>query len=240
MKYANAPIKEALFDIRVSDLDITDVHDLKRMTEFLKPDFPLSSHRRSVTVDVTDSSKVTSKAKAELLGFIFASKDSTNQVQIRVDGCTLNIVNSYDQWDRHFETFMRVWNEYQSLFKPKSVVRIATRFINRIELPLPISSFQDYITNIPPIPKCLPQEIGRFFMQTQVPCNDRSKQVIITETIESQSEKTLPFILDIDVFQNGYEHIDQTKIAEDFGIMRTIKNEVFECCITDSTRKLFS
>jgi uncharacterized protein (TIGR04255 family) len=125
------------------------------------------------------------------------------------------------------------------MFSPNNVVRIALRFINKIEIPLPIVDFQHYILNMPPIPSCLPQIFTTFFMQVQVPSNDKYRNIIITETIEPEIEGMLPFILDIDVFQELNLQNSTNSIISNFEELRKIKNEIFENCITDKTRALF-
>ena len=78
-------------------------------------------------------------------------------LQIKQDGLTFNILKPYIKWEEHFAAFMQFWKEYDRLFAPNEIIRIATRYINRIEIPYPFHSFQDYILNMPPIPQCLPQ-----------------------------------------------------------------------------------
>ena len=83
---------------------------------------------------------------------------------------------------------------------------------------------------MPPIPKGLPQIFNSFFMQLQVPCSDNLRNAIITETMEPATENILPFILDIDVFQE--RGLSYTNLVENFNQIRLIKNEVFENCIS--------
>ena len=93
---------------------------------------------------------------------------------------------------------------------------------------------------MPPIPNCLPQTFATFFMQIQVPCNDSYRNVIITETIEPFTDSKLPFILDIDVFQELNVQNSTESIIANFDELRKVKNEIFESCITDKTRNLFA
>ncbi len=76
-------------------------------------------------------------------------------------------------------------------------------------------------------------------MQIQVPCKDAFRNVIITETIEPIDNSLLPFILDIDVFQELNVENSNDSLRHNFSEIRNIKNEIFENCITDKTRHLF-
>lgn len=240
MIYSNAPIKEAIFDIRVDRLNISDVNDLLNMKELILKDFPIEKKRHNITgmFQFSVDNPLESKTHSDLTGFIFISEDNTRQLQVRIDGFTLNILKPYQNWDNHFDVFMKYWNEYSNQFNPNKILRIATRFINRIDLPLPLASFQEYIQNTPPIPACLPQTFSNFFMQIQVPTIDQYRNVIITETIEPVTSQTLPFILDIDVFQELNIENSHESLYKNFSELRKIKNEIFENCITDKTRDL--
>ncbi len=241
MVYKNAPIREAVFDVRIDKLDIETVEQLASFKDKIIGDFPIEKKKYNVTgsFNFADESIVEKSTNRQLLGYIFLSNDGTRQIQARSDGFTFNVLKPYDNWEVHFEVFVKNWIEYSNLFKPSKILRIATRYINRIELPLPFKTFHEYILNTPPIPSCLPQAFSNFFMQIQVPHSDNYRRVIITETIEPPVDSKLPFILDIDVFQEeGIENLEE-KLRSEFYNIRQIKNQIFECCITDKARELF-
>lgn len=238
MKYKNPPIKEAVFDIRINRLKNDKLNVIEKLHESIT-DFPIKQKI------VTFAGKIEFKSNKPLQssthgqdidGFVFLSEDKNKQVQFRLDGYTYNILNTYDSWEVHFDEFWNFWELYQKELKPDEIIRIATRFINRIKLPSSID-FDDYITNMPPIPSCLPQKFSAFFTQTKTPIPVQNKEVIINETIETP-ENDLFFILDIDVYELG-EEIIKNDLVDKFTELRKIKNEVFECCITDKTRELF-
>ncbi len=113
------------------------------------------------------------------------------------------------------------------MFSPNNVIRIASRFINKIEIPIPFSDFKEFILNMPPIPNCLPRTFATFFMQIQVPCNDGYRNAIITETIEPFTDVKLPFILDIDVFQELNVQNSTESIVANFDEIRIVKKRNF-------------
>jgi uncharacterized protein (TIGR04255 family) len=241
MSYNKAPIREAIFDVRIDRLNIKDISNLQEFKSVVIDDFPIEKKKHNVTgtFQFSPDQRLESKAHSDLTGFVFLSQDNTRQIQIRIDGFTLNILKPYENWDTHFNIFLKYWNEYNSLFKPDNITRIATRYINRIEIPLPFNSFQEYVVNMPPIPNCLPQTFANFFMQIQVPSGSENKHVVITETIEPVENNMLPFILDIDVFREANLNNKIENLVKEFNDLRAIKNQVFENCITDKTRTLF-
>ena len=241
MSYIKAPIREAVFDIRVDKLNISNIEDLLDIKNYLTEDFPIEKKKLNITgmLQFSPGKSIESKTHSNLIGYVFLSKNSSRQLQIRIDGFTLNILKPYEKWDTHFEIFLKLWKEYNNRFKPNKILRIATRYINRIELPFPLINFQEYLQYMPPIPTCLPQSYTNFFMQIQVPCKDPYRHVVITETIEPVANSILPFILDIDVFQELNIENSENNLSINFSKIREIKNEIFESCITDKTRELF-
>lgn len=203
MKYRNAPIQEAIFDVRIDKIGVQSVEDLKKYKEHLPKEY--QNERKKVNFSgffqLADNKDLEGKTKSDLTGYIYATPQNNKQIQVRLDGFTLNVLRPYDSWEVHFEEFFKSWTLFRDLFQPNSIQRIAIRFINRIEIPVPFKDFEDFIINMPAIPKVLPQVFNNFFVQIQVPCSDNLRNAIITETMEPATEKVLPFILDIDIFQ---------------------------------------
>ncbi len=241
MNYLNSPIREAIFDIKVDKINTNQVEDLLVLEEHIKTNFPVVNSKKNIIFQFSPEKNTESQTQTNISGYIFSSKDKKKQLQVDFNGITLNILKPYKNWETHFEDFLEIWEIYNRLFAPNNVVRLGTRYINRIEIPFPFTSFQEYISNMPPIPACLPQLFTSFFMQIQVPCeeNSQDKNAIISETIEPISNNILPFILDIDVFQELNLSKTTENITEIFNAFRKIKNNIFEDCITDKTKKLF-
>ena len=242
MAYSNAPIQEAVFDIRIDKLKTSQLKDLLKFKEYLHQEYIIEKkkHAFSSTFELEPGkSEVTSLTKNELTGYIFSTADNKRQFQVRIDGFTHNVLNPYNSWEVHFEEFIKYWQVYKELFEPNFISRIAVRYINRIEIPLPLTSFQEYVNYVPPVPKALPNVLGGFFMQVQAPCHDKIRSVTITETIDQQVDNKLFFILDVDVFQTIDIGKSKEDLIENFNKIRIIKNEVFESCITEKSRNLF-
>lgn len=242
MNYPNPPIREAVFDIRVEPINIDDEKGVKEFRKNVKNNFPDEKilHKYIGMFEFSPDGPKDSQSTRTLAGKIFLTKDETRQIQIRSDGLTLNVLKPYEKWEVHFEQFFKLWQLYQKLFKPKKIERIATRFINKIEIPFPVKDFDEYITIAPKIPTGLPQAYLSFFVQLEVPFDDvNGRMARITETIEAEVDSKLPLIIDVDVFQIG--NLDNTteNIRANFIELRKAKNSIFESCITDKTREMF-
>ncbi len=241
MNYLNSPIREAIFDIKVDKINANQIEDLLAFKEHIKTNFPIVKSKKNITFQFSPEKSIENQTQTNITGYVFSSEDQKRQLQVDFSGITLNVLKPYKNWETHFKDFLEIWEIYNRLFAPNNVVRLGTRYINRIEIPFPFTGFQEYISNMPPIPACLPELFTSFFMQIQVPCEENSldKNAIISETIEPINNNILPFILDIDVFQEL--NLDKTteNITKIFNDFRKIKNNIFEDCITDKTKQLF-
>lgn len=240
MKYKINPIKEAIFDLRIDKLKEPSIINLENIHSFILNKYPKKIKQISYSkkIGVYLNKKIREETNQEVRGFLFSNKEDNRKVQIQLDGFTFNMLSPYSEWEQFSKEALRLWKIYKKNLEPSNIIRIALRYINRIDIPLKNLQFQDYITNIPSIPKGLPQTFRNFFTQIEVPLKDE-RNVIITETIDKPEKEKLPFILDIDVYKNRMIEKKIGTIHSEFEILREIKNITFEDCITEKTRRLF-
>jgi uncharacterized protein (TIGR04255 family) len=238
--YSNAPIKEAILDINLKEINLIDIDQVR---EDVKKDLPKGFKLGNNIVSFGGEIKIT-KGKPEVIsskeilkGFIIEKNNI--KFQFRKDGFSLNFLSPYSNWDELFSFGNEFWEIYKKNFNVSQVEKISLRYINEIKIPLPLGDFEDYIVNMPPIPKCLPQNYSHFFMQIEVPC-DNDFIALVTETILQEKEKyILPFVLDINIQKFIKSEFNNKAFKEEFNYMRRLKNLIFEDFITDNTRKLF-
>ncbi|PJE03036.1 MAG: hypothetical protein CK427_06180 [Leptospira sp.] len=241
MNYKNPPIEEAIFDVKVENLNISSIEDLELFHGFIKDDYPKKKKNFSFTssISLDTKNKVGSQTNSDLIGFVFLNESENEQIQLRLDGFTFNIVKSYKNWDIHFSKFLDHWSRYNELFKPNRIAAIATRYINKINLQIPFRNFEEYLTIIPSIPASLPQSFANFYLQMHIPCSDNIRQCVMSEYLGPLNEGKLPIFLDINVFQDNKIENSIKDFELNFNEIRKIKNEIFESCITQKTRELF-
>lgn len=239
--YKNAPIAEAVLDIRVNQTQISNIESIQKLKEKELKDYPILNKRINfegkIELNVQEDN-ILSNTASNIIGYVFSNEDNNRKVQVRTDGFTCNMLAPYTNWNNFFELAKEYWKVYKDFAKPDVVTRIALRYINRIELPLNNLNFEDYLTSVPKIPNCLPQKFGRYFLQMQVPCIENHIYSTISQTFEPPKTNYIPFIIDIDVFDTKIVSSGDLKL-EDFEKLRKFKNEIFEDLITDKTRNLF-
>lgn len=171
---------------------------------------------------------------------MFTSADGRQIVQARLDGFTFNRLRPYKEWESFRDEARALWERYCEIARPEVVSRVALRFINKIEMPLPLRDFKEYILTIPEVAPGLPQGLSGFLMRLVIPDEHSDSIAIITETIEPPQGDRLPLILDIDVFRERAFAPHEEGIWEAFEHLRTLKNEIFFKSITDRAKGLFT
>ncbi|OGW00915.1 MAG: hypothetical protein A3D97_03675 [Nitrospinae bacterium RIFCSPHIGHO2_12_FULL_39_42] len=239
--FPNAPITEALLDIRVELPTEVTLSKLENFHNHIKERFPEKEQRMSLkgglrlSQGMPESLPITGGPD----GYLIKSLADKKIVQVRLDGFTFNKLKPYENWDIFCSEARELWNLYFQANTPVKITRIALRYINRIEIPLPIKDFKEYILTTPEIAPNLPQGLSSFFMQLVIPNPDIEANAIITQTMENPTGNRLPLILDIDVFKEINYTDNKAEMWDEFKKLRSFKNEIFFNSITKKAEELF-
>ncbi len=240
----NAPIVEALLDIRVELPDDTDITMLSRVQEPVSDRFPEVQQIPGVEFLFEQGEgemPELSDRVAKVQGFIFVSPPEQAKVfQARLDGFTFSQLKPYKQWDNFIEEARELWQYYADVARPILVKRLGLRTINRIELPLPLANFSDYLQTLPTLAPNVSSEVSEFFMRVVMPQPNSDVFAIVTiATAPSNNERVLPVIFDIDVYVDGSFNTQSEKMWHKVGTLRNVRNNIFFNSITEATKELF-
>jgi len=240
--FPNAPITEALLDIRVSLPGETNLDRLANFHNTVKEQYPNKRVRKSWKggVRIKEGHPELLESQGGPDGYLFTSSDGRQVVQARLDGFTFNRMKPYDRWETFRDQAKALWQIYVKIACPKQITRIALRYINRIEIPLPIRDFKDYILTCPEIAPGLPQGLAKLFMHLTIPVPEIPAMVLLAQTMEPVTDTNkLPLIFDIDVFRETGIDIESEELWKTFEKLHELKNDVFFKSITDEARELF-
>jgi uncharacterized protein (TIGR04255 family) len=239
MTYPNAPIVEAVFDVKVSNTIIVNPSIFEQFAKTDLKEFPISNKRQNVNVKIDNRPGMGQIGKTtNLLGYIFSNIQGNRKVQFRLDGYSFNMLRPYSNWEEFSTAAFIHLKKYIELAKPLAITRIGLRYINRIDLPFENQEFESYIKYLPPVPAGLPKKFEKYFLQMQIPSNDSSSKAVISQTFEQEKNGRIPFIIDIDVFQD--DRIKATdSLTERFNILRDLKNRIFEDLVTEECKGFF-
>jgi uncharacterized protein (TIGR04255 family) len=238
----NAPITEALIDIRVKpSAEGENVEQLDRLYEEVKNNYPdrKQQKRLALKVEFSPENILKETKKESFLGYRLTSADSLQIIQATPHMFAFSRMKPYETWEKLRDETQRIWNVYARMTKPEVITRVAARFINILELPQPISDFSDYLTSAPSIPSKLPQGLTSFFSRVVLPEPTAGAVAIITQTFEGVVDpKMVSIILDIDVFvEKSFESQDEAWAT--INKLREIKNLIFFESLTEKALKLY-
>jgi uncharacterized protein (TIGR04255 family) len=240
--FPNAPITEALLDIRVELPKEITLKNLELFQEGIKKSFPEKKTRVFFKAQLPTSGALPTSIPTSggPDGYLFRSPHEQKIVQARLDGFTFNKLKPYENWAVFRKEAQGLWDQYYKIASPIRVTRIALRYINRIEIPLPLRDFKDYILTTPEIAPDLPQALEHFFMQLVIPYPEAQVKAVITQTMQNPTkDNRLPLILDIDVWQEVNYEGQANEMWAPFEKLREIKNDIFQKSITDKAKELF-
>ncbi len=173
------------------------------------------------------------------IGYRLDNEDGSRVVQFRDRGITFSILKGYSTWDAFKQEARSVWERWNSIVGETPIIRVATRFINVLQLPASPIDFDDFLTCAPRVPSELPQVLAGFFQQITIPVAETGFAAIVTHALEPGTPSATPVVLDIDVFQaKHYPSMDQSVWAA-LDTAREIKNRVFFSSLTNKALELF-
>jgi uncharacterized protein (TIGR04255 family) len=138
MTYPNAPIVEAVFDVKVSNTIIINPSTFEQYAKTELKEYPISNKLQNINVRIVGNSGGTGQIgkTTNLLGYIFSNIQGNRKVQFRLDGYSFNMLRPYSNWEEFSSTAFNHLQKYLSLAKPLAITRIGLRYINRIDLPV--------------------------------------------------------------------------------------------------------
>lgn len=240
--YPNAPITEAIIDLRVTPAEGGDRALLKLNEDGVLPEYPKQEELFEAVGQMAVGPRGGSASVQQSpIGWKLTSADQRQIVQSRINGFTFSRLAPYDRWELFRNEARRLWDVYRKRLKPEAVVRVAVRYINRIDLPGDSVDLKEYFRTSPEIAPELPQQLEGYFMQLRFPYPDVSGHCLINQTIVPPArENVVSVVLDIDLFRSQDLPQQEDDIWTCFEALHEGKNTIFEACITDPTRRLFS
>jgi uncharacterized protein (TIGR04255 family) len=239
----NAPITEALIDIRIKVRTDFDVNRLESLYDEISTQYSAKKarHKIETKLEFKEGQPLVSEGKEKIDGYLFTSVDGKQIFQAAVDGFTFNRLRPYDKWEIFRNEAFRLWGLYRKLLSPE-IIRVGLRYVNRLNIPLSaqhVFDFDDYLTAGPAVPKELPQGLSSFLTRIVINDPDIDSSGIITQALDQIVDpKFVPIILDIDVFKQK-EVITEEEAWHTLEQLRHFKNRIFFASITNKAKELF-
>ncbi len=156
---------------------------------------------------------------------------------------SLNFQQQYPYlgWDVFFEELKFVYQGFLKFFSKATLSGISLRFINKIEIPAPVTNPLDYFNvAIQGTEEAMSLPIAFFSLRYNTAIPEEKMHAIVNHSLEPHDDRSFPFMLDIDVhYTESISAIDQI-IWEKFTQLRQYKNKIFNSLITEKTEKLIN
>jgi uncharacterized protein (TIGR04255 family) len=239
---SKAPIREAVIDIQVTPPVSLDA--LKEISGRLK-DRPHSQNElwfAAIGFQINEDGQGSANAGRSPTGYRYTFENLPYVLQCQVNGFTFSHLPPYGNWEEMSKRAKELWEIYLETAKPENVSRIAVRYINSLQIPLPIMDFADYL-NVPPlVPEGLPQSLASFLQSFVIVDNSTETVAVVTQVLEEQlpESKVATLIFDIDASKT-YSGItpNTIKMWAILEELRNFKNRIFFKYLTEKTIRMF-
>src|SRR5260221_220466 len=233
-----APITEAITEVKfVSKDGASKEEDFLSFYNAIRERFP---HRKQqlkivhqVSFQLGEEKSVIEKR--EMAGFRFESDDRKDIVQVRHDRLSVHRLTPYTNWAAYSATAKELLAAFAQIFPLSGVQRIGLRYLNRIELPLPVDDIRKFCLLFPETPPEVPQLWSNFLMRFSHKDRETNAQGTVTLTLDPDSAKSpalLPLILDIHAFYRYEAPVspNSEELWQDAAKLRDVKNRIFFSC----------
>lgn len=242
----NAPILEAIVDIQGTPQDPIERDNflkiLKDSQGGLPSEFSVVEEMAERELRIFQEGDPT--VSAVVLGYKFSAKGSpTKIIQCRMNGYTFSWLTPYNNWESLIQGAQHGWNAFRTRLPTFRINRLAVRFINQVEIPLPLTNSNEYLAEIPR-PLTSPGDMTglREFAEQMISVDSESSATVglirVIQNPQIPSATKTRAIIDIDVYRK-VEAIgaDDPQIWHILSTFRDVKNRVFFKCIGESIIK---
>lgn len=241
-KYTRPPIIEGIIEILVAKEIETKLQE--KVISRLKTTYPHSSKRQAVNIKV-DTTAESVSVEQEPQGYRLTNEDQTDVVLVLPRGLGVVRLAPYMGWDALRQNAYDAWKVWKANTPGYDIQRLGVRYINRIDIPINKAeklNLNDYLSLYPKVAPVLSKPISGYLMQVAAPTRDDRWSTTITSTLVQPPPlvEHISILLDIDVFRTEEVPLNDNELWPIIDVGRALKNEIFESCITDKTRELFS
>ena len=235
-----APIHEALIDIQFNPVAGVDVGAIAAEFSGDQPASVFDVWQTMFEMKVEADAAPRTSHSADAIGKRIDLPEKHQVVQFRNSGFTFSRLAPYDSWEEMTDAALRAWWFYADRLGPEQINRIAVRYVNILQLPLPLDRFERYLTSPPVVPEEMPQGIVSFL--TRVVCPRGEDVAIVTQSLEGEVDggKAVKVILDIDVsHQCKLDRDNFVAVEAILDRLRAFKNDAFFAFLTNEALEMY-
>lgn len=242
--YANAPIIEAVIDLKVqwpegAPADAFDLLLKSLVDRFPGPAIPIRTVEMGYEIPADSSEEARFRSAQDVVGSRF--QNDTRVLQVQRASFTYSHLPPYTEWAAFRPEAQELWAQFVNATGVQTVTRAAVRVINKLDLPGTPSEVAAFSNLYLQLPGGLAHSAETYFMQMQVPMGERidgCRAIVSSAAGPAQKPGRFELVLDFDVFAEQRMDATSDDIWALLDCLSEIKNDLFEACITDETRGL--
>ena len=229
MHYKNAPIIEAIIDIRATAAETATEANFDAFAADLNAGYPqsLPLYAHQFTFDASHPGEI--EAKGARAGIHIISADGKRQTIINKEGFAFSLLAPYTRWSEFMEAALPVWSAYLSHLQPTTFSRAAVRYVNVFRFAEQEASLPRYFTVYPQV-EAINSRFSQHQLRARVELNDTIAAIVTQAHLPSSSE--VQILLDLDVFQDRGLPDNANAVWECLLPLRDYKNWLFRQCLT--------
>jgi uncharacterized protein (TIGR04255 family) len=238
-QYNKPPILEAIIAVHFSTpLTMKEIETFARK---FKKSFPFNEDMVKIDVSVQTKQKTTTQK----IGHRLSNTDRTKWLILQ--SLQFGVIQQapYSGWDAFYKEAHEHWQALKKIIKHKAISRVSTRYINRIDIPAAAGTLID-LSKYFSVGLSLPQyaetmALQNFYLNCSLlHSNTQYTNILQFVTVPSPLIDHMSFTIDIDVVTTmNTVPQDDKGLWQLISSLRAYKDDLFEACITEETRKLF-
>jgi uncharacterized protein (TIGR04255 family) len=239
--YKKPPIIEAVLAIHFSEavpVKVIDAFAAKRKAKFPRNEDLIET---KFETNLKDSHKNSSRK----VGVKLSSADGSRVIMFQSNQFALIHLAPYTDWDCLYDETREHWEALTKILKYRNIAYFSTRYVNRIDIPVSGDNgvdLQKYFhigVTIPPT-TANTLRLENFATTMTLSAPDGAYRFLMQfSTVPSPLIDCASFLVDIDLITSGTHPKRDDDAWAFLKSLRRAKNDLFETCITDETRKLF-
>jgi len=241
LSYPKAPITEAVIEIKfASPLDLDDIE--KVSGKYLSY-YPKRQNVQTLNVTVNLPGKqpdaLTTNTDRKI-GHRLSSVDMTEMLLMWESAFIISQLAPYPGWEFFYGRFVRDWAVWKRVMGFREISRIGVRYVNRIDIPIegPIVEYEKFLNVYPKLPF---EVVAAYAIQAVMPIEEIGCKVTLNSAaIPSPILGHASYLFDQDIAIENDPPQSDDALFDLLGKIRIHKNKVFEACITDRARELFT
>ena len=241
--YSNAPITEAVIEIKFTEpLESSDVEMVSG--KFIT-NYPQHQTVQTINVNLNLPENLPEEPTAKFnrtLGHRYSSVDMTELLIFWKSAFVISQLAPYPGWDVFLQRFKRDWAVWKRAMGFREIARVGVRYVNRIDIPIagPIVEYEAFLNIYPRMPEFF-GSVDAYAVQTVLPAQEIGCKVTLNSAIvPSPILDHLSILFDQDIAREVDPPQSDDAILNLLNDIRVQKNKIFEACITDRARELFS